>query len=270
MYLCFEADSVRREERDFPYAVGVARELGFQYIEPEMMTGRCLLSEYGYCNITSLQTDPMEMRKLIEGAGLKVAALSAHSSLIEAEWGIDYLREAMKYAYILGSPIVNTSEGPVPEGMSDEEAFRRMKANIDALVAQAENYGLILTVEPHGKYTTRGETLARILDLNHSRHFACNYDTGNVAVAGNDSVATLKMVVDRVAHVHLKDIKRARLADGHETGTPAGCPIGDGEVDIRGCLDLLRSRGYGGALSIEVDGREALVKSKKFLDPLIG
>jgi sugar phosphate isomerase/epimerase len=270
MYLCFEADSVRREERDFAYAVRAAKDLGFKAIEPEVMTGRCLLSEYGYCNITSLQNDPMDMRRMVEAAGLKVAALSAHSSLIDVEWGVDYLREAIRFAYILGSPIVNTSEGPVPAGMSDDEAFRRMKANIDRLVDAAEKYGIVLTVEPHGKYTTRADTLARILDLNRSPHFACNFDTGNVAVAGNDSVATLKAVIDRVAHVHLKDIRRAKLADGHETGTPAGCPIGDGEVDIRGCLALLKARGYSGALSIEVDGREALLRSKEFLEPLLG
>lgn len=269
MHLCFEADSVRREERDFQYTVKVAKELGFKYIEPEVMTGRCLLNVYGYCNITSLQDDPMDMKRLVQEAGLQVAALSAHSSLIDVEWGTNYLREAIRFAYILGSPIVNTSEGPVPEGMSDEEAFRRMKVTIDSLVASAEKYGVILTVEPHGKYTTRADTLRRILDLNASPHFACNFDTGNVAVAGNDSVATLKAVLDRVAHVHLKDIRRAKLADGHETGTPAGVPIGDGEVDIKGCLALLKGRGYKGALSIEVDGREAALKSKKYLEPLI-
>jgi len=269
MHLCFEADSVRREERDFKYTVQVAKELGFSYIEPEVMTGRCLLNVYGYCNITSLQDDPMDMRMLIEEADLKVAALSAHSSLIDTEWGVNYLREAIKFAYILGSPIVNTSEGPVPRGMTDEEAFRRMKANIDSLVGTAEKYGVTLTVEPHGKYTTRADTLRRILDLNSSKHFACNFDTGNVAVAGNDSLETLKAVIDRVQHVHLKDIRRAKLADGHETGTPAGVPIGDGEVDIKGCIALLRSKGYDGALSIEVDGREALVKSKRFLEPLM-
>jgi len=269
MFLCFEADSVRREERDFAYSVGVAKELGFKYIEPEVMTGRCLLNVYGYCNITSLQDDPMDMRRLIEKAGMQVAALSAHSSLIDTEWGVNYLREAIRFAYILGSPIVNTSEGPVPEGMSDDDAFRRMKANIDTLVSSAEKYKVTVTVEPHGKYTTRADTLKKILDLNSSPNFACNFDTGNVAVAGNDSLATLKVVIDRVQHVHLKDIRRARLADGHETGTPAGVPIGDGEVDIKGCLALLKSRGYKGALSIEVDGREALVKSKRFLEPLI-
>jgi len=269
MYLCFEADSVRREERDFAYSVSVAKELGFRYIEPEVMTGRCLLNVYGYCNITSLQDDPMDMRRAIEKAGLEVAALSAHSSLIDTEWGVNYLREAIRFAYILGSPIVNTSEGPVPLGMTDEEAYRRMKANIDTLVSTAEKYGITLTIEPHGKYTTRADTLRKILELNGSPHFACNFDTGNVAVAGNDSVATLQAVLDRVSHVHLKDIRRARLADGHETGTPAGVPIGDGEVDIKGCLQLLKAGGYDRALSIEVDGRDALIKSKRFLEPLI-
>lgn len=269
MHLCFEADSVRREERDFNYTVEVAKELGFKYIEPEVMTGRCLLNVYGYCNITSLQDDPMDMRRLIDGAGLKVAALSAHSSLIDTEWGVGYLREAIKFAYILGSPIVNTSEGPVPTGMSDDEAFRHMKVSIDTLAETAEKYGVVLTIEPHGKYTTRADTLRRILDLNESKHFACNFDTGNVAVAGGDSLETLKAVIDRVAHVHLKDIRRAAVAGGHETGTPAGVPIGDGEVDIRGCIALLKSKGYRGALSIEVDGREAAAKSKRFLEPLI-
>ena len=79
----------------------------------------------------------------------------------------------------------------------------------------------------------------------------------------------LRAVLDRVVHVHLKDIRRAKLASGHETGTPAGVPIGDGEVDIVGCLDLLKSKGYQGALSIEVEGKEALVKSKRYLEPLI-
>ncbi len=269
MHLCFEADSVRREERDFAYAVGVAKELGFEWIEPEVMTGRCLLSEYGYCNITSLQNDPIDMRRLIEGAGMKVAALSAHSSLIDTQWGVDYLREAIRFAYILGSPIVNTSEGPVPADMPDDEAFRRMKANIDTLVLMAEKYDITLTVEPHGKFTTRADTLRRILDLNPSPSFACNFDTGNVAVAGNDSLETLRAVIDRVDHVHLKDIRRAKVSAGHETGTPAGVPIGDGEVDIKGCLALLASKGYRGALSIEVDGKDALVKSRKFLEPLL-
>ncbi len=42
MYLCFEADSVRRDERDFDYTVKVAKELGFKSpdcLDPGHRTG---------------------------------------------------------------------------------------------------------------------------------------------------------------------------------------------------------------------------------------
>jgi hypothetical protein len=124
MRLCAEADAFRKAEKDFAYAIAMAKELGFRYIEPEVMTGRCLLNVYGYCNITSLEDDPMEMRKTIEAAGMKAACLSAHSSLLDTVYGVDYLKKAIRYAYILGAPIVNTAEGQKPGWMTDRHQFR--------------------------------------------------------------------------------------------------------------------------------------------------
>ncbi len=268
MKLCAEADTFRCEEKDFSYAIRMAAEFGFEYIEPEVMTGRCLLNVYGYCNITSLEDDPMEMRKAIEDAGLKVACLSAHSHLLDTVYGVDYLKKAIRYAYILGAPIVNTAEGPKPGWMTDDDAFRIMKYNLDELLRMCANYDVTLTIEPHGVYTTNAEGLLKIMSLSDSPHLAINYDTGNVAIAGNDPVETLKAVIGHVRHVHVKDIVRQQSAD-HETGVTAGTAVGDGEVDVRGCLDVLRGAGYEGCLSIECAGTEALRRSIEFLTPLL-
>jgi sugar phosphate isomerase/epimerase len=266
--LCAEADTFRHAEKDFSYAVRTSKEMGFKFIEPEVMTGRCLLNVYGYCNITSLEDDPMDMRQEIEAAGMKPACLSAHSALIDTAYGLDYLKKAIRYAYILGAPIVNTAEGPKPEWMTDDEAFRLMKHNLKELLRLCANYGITLTIEPHGVYTTNAEGLLRIMSLSDSPHLAINFDTGNVAVAGNDSVATLKAVVKHVRHVHVKDIVRTKTS-GHATGQTAGCAIGDGEVDIKGCIRVLKDAGYSGCLSIECDGIEALKRSVKFITPLL-
>ena len=268
MKLCAEADAFRKTEKDFAYAIAMSKELGFRYIEPEVMTGRCLLNVYGYCNITSLEDDPMEMRKAIEAAGLKAACLSAHSSLLDTVYGVDYLKKAIRYAYILGAPIVNTAEGLKPGWMTDEDAFRVMKYNLDELLRTCANYDITLTIEPHGVYTTNAAGLLRIMSLSDSPHLGINFDTGNVAVAGNDPVATLQAVIRHVRHVHVKDIIRTKTS-GHATGQTAGCAIGDGEVDIPGCLDVLRKAGYDGCLSIECDGVEALKRSVRFLEPLV-
>ncbi|NOZ22773.1 MAG: sugar phosphate isomerase/epimerase, partial [Planctomycetes bacterium] len=242
---------------------------GFEYIEPEVMTGRCLLNIHGYCNITSLEDDPMDMRKMIEKAGLKVACLSAHTNLINTEYGADYLRKAIRFAYILGAPIVNTAEGVKPDDMPDDVAFNIIKYNLETLLKTAENYDIKITIEPHGIYTTNAEGLLKIMSLTDSPYLGINFDTGNTTIAGNDAVETLKTVLDHVIHCHVKDIKRAEVDSSHETGVTAGCAIGDGEVDIKGCLDLLKSKNYDGALAIECHSSEALKKSKAYLDPLI-
>lgn len=265
--LCAEADAFRHAEKDFPYAVEMTKKLGLKYIEPEVMTGRCLLNVYEYCNITSLEDDPMEMRKLIEDAGLRVPCLSSHSNLLNTEYGVDYLKKAIRFAYILGAPIVNTAEGPKAEWMTDDDAFRIMKYNLKTLLHMAENYGITLTIEPHGIYTTNAEGLLRIMDLSDSKYLAINFDTGNVTIAGNDSLETLKAVIHRVTHVHLKDVKRPETTG--ETGVVAGIAIGDGDVDIKGCIDLLKEHGYDGCLSIECAGVDAMKRSIEYLRPLI-
>ncbi len=266
--LCAEADSFRHAEKDFTYAVNMTKKLGLKYIEPELMTGRCLLNVYGYCNITSLENDPMEMRKLIEGAGLGVACLSAHSSLMDTEYGVDYLKKAIRFAYILGSPLVNTAEGIKPDWMKEDDAFCVMGYNLKTLTKMAENYGITITIEPHGIYTTNAEGLLKIMSLSDSKNLAINFDTGNVTIAGNDALETLKKVIDHVAHVHLKDVKMPKTSTG-ETGVTAGMAIGDGEVDIKGCIEYLKEKNYNGYLSIECSGVDALKKSIEYLKPLL-
>ena len=269
MELCAEADSFRYEEKDFDYAIRMTRELELNYLEPEMMTGRCLLNVYGYCNITSLEDDPMDMRRRIEKAGLKVPCLSTHSNLMDTEYGVDYLKRAIRYAYILGTPIVNTAEGPKPGWMTDDDAFRIMKYNLDTLLKMAENYDVTITIEPHGVYTTNAEGLLRIMELSDSGRLRINFDTGNVTIAGNDAVETLKRVMAYVVHVHLKDVKLEQREGGHETGVTAGVALGDGDVDLPGCIAVLRENDYNGVLSIECSGVEAMKRSIRYMKKIV-
>jgi inosose dehydratase len=269
MDLCAEADSFRHAEKDFDYAIDMTRKLGLRYIEPEVMTGRCLLNVYGYCNIMSLEDDPMDMRRRIEKAGLKVACLSAHSNLLDTEYGVDYLKRAIRYAYILGAPFVNTAEGPKPGWMTDDDAFRIMKYNLETLLKMAENYDITITIEPHGVYTTNAEGLLRIMQLSDSERLRINFDTGNVTIAGNDAVNTLKQVMEHVVHVHLKDVKLEQRKQGHETGVTAGVALGDGDVDLPGCIAVLRDNDYSGVLSIECSGVDALKRSISYMKELV-
>ena len=85
-------------------------------------------------------------------------------------------------------------------------------------------------------------------------------DTGNTFIAGQDPAAFLGRFVDRVDHVHLKDVSPSLAAAtrGKQTGIAVShCALGEGvnAENIKKCLGLLRDRGYQGVLSIECEGQ---------------
>ena len=75
-----------------------------------------------------------------------------------------------------------------------------------------------------------------------------------------DRDATLQIVIERVSHVHIKDVSAdlAAAARGELTGIAVShCAIGDGvnAENIRRCLRVLRRLGYDGVLSMECEGQ---------------
>jgi inosose dehydratase len=85
-------------------------------------------------------------------------------------------------------------------------------------------------------------------------------DTGNTFIAGQDPVAFLKRFIDKVTHVHVKDVSESLAAAvrGEETGIAVSqCALGDGvnADNIRQCLTILRDHGFDGVLSMECEGQ---------------
>ncbi|MBS7644446.1 TIM barrel protein [Candidatus Bathyarchaeota archaeon] len=262
-------DAFRHSNKPYTYAFKRLSELGFDAVEPEALDGRCIYTIYHFCPMISMEDDPSEVKRLASDYGLEISCLSAHTSLLNTEYGTRYLKRAIKFADKLDAPIVNTSEGPKPPGMSDEEAFNLIKYTLKEVLEMAENYGIKVTIEPHGEYTTSAEGLKKILDLVDSDLFGVNFDTGNVYLAGNDPVSTLRGVAEKVLYVHVKDIGGALLRErGKVTGTPVGVAVGKGNVNIRECVSVLKSVGYDGVYSIEA-GEPDLEESIKYLRSII-
>jgi len=93
-----------------------------------------------------------------------------------------------------------------------------------------------------------------------SPYLRMNMDTGNTFIAGQDPVAFLRKFIDKVNHVHIKDVSESLAAAmrGGQTGIAVSqCAIGDGvnADNIRQCLKLLRDHNYDGVVSIECEGQ---------------
>jgi sugar phosphate isomerase/epimerase len=247
------AEFVRREDKPFAYAVEQAARLGYEYLEPCLMTGRDLLAEAGYYHFLTTDEDAIEVRDQLAAAGLKPSGVSAHAPLMRPDVGVPYLRAAIRYASDLGAPVVNTDEGIKPAWMSEDMAWEMMRYSLTVVNQTAERYRIHLGIEPHGVYTSKVEGLLRIVDLVPSPWIGINFDTGNSYLGGSDPITDLRQVVDRVIHVHAKDIALDMAAEkrGRVTGTPVGCACGDGVVDWGKVVAVLRDGGYDGVLSVE-------------------
>jgi inosose dehydratase len=175
--------------------------------------------------------------------------------------GVPYVMKSIQWAHLIGCPNVDTTDGMhQPAGLTDAEAMDMMKRSYTQIVEVAEAHQMIVNIEPHGYFTTRPDMMARMLDFCDSPYLRMNMDTGNTFIAGQDPVAFLKRFLDRLSHVHIKDVSESLAAAvrGHQTGIAVSqCAIGDGvnADNIRSCLTLLRDHGYQGVLSMECEGQ---------------
>ena len=228
---------------------------GYEYVEPQATAPFCP-------HVDPWKDDPHRFRQLAGECGFKgVSALWApHGAIIPDARSVHGVTQAIRWAKEAGIPVVNAGDGRKPDGMSDSDALKQMGDRLAEILEVAAECRVHLAIEPHGTFSLTAEGLKKIMALSDSKWLGINYDTANVhratyveTVAGayswtpygkpQDEVATLKAVVDRVVHVHVKDVVGAKCV-----------ALGKGEVNNIGCLRVLKQHGYTGALSLETEG----------------
>jgi sugar phosphate isomerase/epimerase len=262
---------VRHDDKSFEWGVKKAAELGYEYVEPMVHWGRELLSEAGYFHSVSMLDDPLRVRRAAEAAGIRLSGLSAHTPLTKPEIGTEYLKQAVRFAAECGAPVVNTDEGPKQPWTTEAEDFVLIKYTLKEAAAVAEPRGILIGIEPHQQYSKLPAGLDRIAGLAGSRAVGINFDTGNSYLAGQDPYAWLEHVLDRLVHVHAKDIslQQSTSERGKVTGTPVGCACGDGVIDWKRVIAVCRKAPRDLVLSVECGTIEQAARSLKHLKALL-
>jgi sugar phosphate isomerase/epimerase len=262
---------VRSADKSFEWGIEKAAELGYEYVEPMVHWGRELLSEGGYFHSVSMLDDPYRIRRACEKAGLKLSSLSGHSNLCRPEVGAEYIKQAVRFAAECGAPIVNTDEGPKKPWTTVDEDHVLMRYTLMEIAMVAEPRGILIGIEPHQQYTQTPAGLDRIYNLVDSPAIGINFDTGNSYLAGQDPIAWLGHVKDRLVHVHAKDITmhQSQAERGKVTGTPVGCACGDGVVDWAKVIEICKTAPRDIVLSVECGTVEQAAKSLTYLKNLL-
>lgn len=271
IHLGINMEFVRHDDKDFEWGVRKAAELGYQYVEPMVHWGRELLSEAGYFHSVSMLDDPWRVRSACEKSGIKLSGLSAHTPLCKPEIGVEYLKQAIRFASECGAPVVNTDEGPKQSWTSEAEDFTLMRYTIQEAARVAERRGILLGLEPHQQYSKQPDGLDRIYALVHSPSIGINFDTGNSYLCGQDPYGWLERVISRCVHVHAKDIshQQSGIDRGKVTGTPVGCACGDGVIDWAKVIGICRRCPRDLVLSVECGTIDQAARSIAHLQPLL-
>ena len=262
---------VRHQDRSFEWGVEKAAELGYEYVEPMVHWGRELLSEAGYFHSVSMLDDPYRIRRVCEKFGVRLSALSAHTPLCKPEIGTEYLKQAIRFAAECGAPVVNTDEGPKPPWTTSDEDHLLMRYVLYEACAAAEPRQILLGLEMHQQYSKTVTGLDRIYGLVESPVLGINFDTGNSYLGGEDPLRWLEHTLDRLVHVHAKDItvQQSDAERGKVTGTPVGCACGEGVIDWAKVIEICQRAPRDLVLSVECGTVDQAERSIQHLRPLL-
>ncbi|MFG0335505.1 MAG: sugar phosphate isomerase/epimerase family protein [Maioricimonas sp. JB049] len=206
----------------------------------------------GHIKLNTLPAHIDEHKAKLEEAGVSLIAygvLGFNENETKAREAFDFA-QAMKLKSISANPQKNA-------------------ATFDLLDKLVEEYGIPIAIHNHGPghtYDKVDDVLAMVKDR-HPKIGAC-VDTGHYIRSDEDPVEVLEKLGDRVFGVHLKDAKTirdpeeiARLskelpknrANQLQREGKVFTILGEGELDVVGCLRVLRKQNFDNCLSLEYE-----------------
>ncbi len=145
----------------------------------------------------------------------------------------------------------------------NESEWNRLCEGLNKLGKIAlEEYGIHLTYHHHmGTVVQSLEETDRLLVGTDPKYVSLLFDSGHFAYCGEDPVAIVKKYIDRIKHVHLKDIrpdvvkkvKDENLSFLQGVREGAFTVPGDGCVDFPSIFKVLEEGGYQGYMLVEAE-----------------
>ncbi|MEV4013026.1 sugar phosphate isomerase/epimerase family protein [Nonomuraea angiospora] len=159
---------------------------------------------------------------------------------------VDLLKRAVAVAADLGAEAMSFWSGVPPQGMGDDEAWRRLQDACAEVVEAAGERGVRLGFEPEpGMFV---DTLERYLELRARlggpEEFGLTLDIGHCRCLEPRPVPEcVRAAAPYLVNVQIEDMRR---------GVHEHLEFGEGEIEFGPVLAALSDGGYGGLVSVEL------------------
>ena len=246
--------------------VAKAHELGFEAIEFIDLPGGSLEEQKEYAREIRKKADELNMTVNAYTIGGQLYLGSPEAD--EAE--VERLKGQVDVAEILGASVMRHDciyrihkEG---KGRSFDLMLPTIAENARKVTEYAKGKGIRTCVENHGYIAQDSDRMERLFNAVDHENFGLLVDMGNFSCADEDNVRAVSRVAPYAIHAHAKDMHLSKEPlDGY--GQTRGCNyfkgavIGNGDVDVKRCVEILKRAGYDGYLSIEFEGSEDCIES---------
>lgn len=270
----------------------LGKENTFEQCVSEMALAGFTGSEVG----NKYPKDPEVLKKALELRGVEICNQWFSSFLltkpfeeVEAEF-----RAQLAFLKAMGSKIIGASEQsysvqgqmetPVfgHKYVMNEEEWNTLCAGLNKLGKIAkEEYDISLTFHHHmGTVVQTAEETEHLMEGTDPEYVSLLFDSGHFAYCGEDPVAMVTKYVNRIKHVHLKDIRpdvvaKVKAEDmSFLAGVRAGAFTipGDGCVDFKSIFKVLEDADYEGYMVVEAEQDPAkanpleyAIRARKFI-----
>lgn len=274
-YLIMDHDAEDYEE-SWLEMMDLVREAGFQAVD-----------------VTSIELMALGADKIhaeLEKRGIAVSSVIDFDSYMDTEPGsfeqkLAIHKANMDAAVKLDTKVIMLALGTMGPGGAPagdrKEAHEKLAAYFRPLSEYAKSLGLHPVVEDTPNlafYLDKAADLKEILDTVPDLEVV--YDSGNMLLVGEDPVEYYKLVADRTAHIHLKDMMyvdpSTRGGDMAEDGRKMNtAPAGTGIVDMPALLAEIKKSGYDGYLTVEyakhpeMSWADSLKASREYYEALL-
>lgn len=255
-----------------------AREIGIEGMEYIALPGETFEERCELAHKIREKADSVGMPIISHTVGADLYKGSAEADAEEVE----RIKRQLDIAKILGAPVLRhdlcwalPKSGPV---RSFDQMLPTLAKNAREITEYAASLGIRTCSENHGHIAQDSDRMERLFNAVNHENYGLLVDIGNFSCVDEDNVRAVSRVAPYAIHVHAKDF---HFFDEKQDGCfrTRGCNylkgavLGEGFVNVKKCIDVIKRVGYDGYVSIEFEGSEdcidAITRGYQYLKSII-
>ena len=244
-------------------AIDKAKEMGFDAIE--------FIDIDGVGNLELQKENAAKLKARADELGMVINAYTIGANLAklteeERAAEVERLKGQLDVAKILGAGVMRHDVCYTLGKTGFTRSFDLMLPYLADSARKVTEYGATIGIktcsENHGYIAQDSDRMERLFNAVNHDNYGLLVDMGNFTCVDEDHALAVSRVAPYAVHAHAKDMKihksvpygccQAMTRGGNYF---CGTAIGEGDVPVKQCLNILKRAGYEGYLSIEFEGK---------------